>query len=394
MRKAYQKTLYASYLGYVTQAVVNNLAPLLFVIWMDQFALSLDRITFLVTLNFIVQLLVDLLAAKYVDRIGYRQSIIAAHIFSFLGLAGLALVPVLFKNVYLGFILAVVCYATGGGLIEVLISPIVEACPFDHKAAIMSLLHSFYCWGSVAVILLSTLFLFTFGKTNWQVLAILWSLLPLGNAFFFTKVPIKTLVTKEEGLSFKALFSKSLFWIFLGLMIVAGASEQAMSQWASTFAERGLQISKTAGDLAGPCMFALMMGLARMFYAKKGQQIDISKGLLASGILCVIAYGLAAFSKNTILSLCGCALAGLSVGLLWPGVFSLAAQAIPRGGTAMFALLALAGDLGCSSGPTLVGFVSEKMQGNLQMGLAAAIVFPLGLMILLRIYKKLCFERR
>lgn len=377
----YQHTIYAGYLGYVTQAVVNNLAPLLFLIFQDSFGLPLQRITLLITVNFCIQLLVDLLSAKFVDRIGYRKCIVAAHVLCAAGLLGMAFLPSLLTNAYPGLLIAVILYAIGGGLIEVLISPIVEACPTPSKAAAMSLLHSFYCWGTVAVVLLSTLFLALFGKTNWQILSCLWALLPLCNAVFFAKVPIATLTQEHEGMSLRALFGQKMFWIFLVLMVTAGASEQAMSQWASAFAEQGLGVSKVAGDLAGPCFFSILMGSARALYAKFGEKVDLLTFLTVSGGLCVCAYLLAAFAPVSQLSLIGCGLCGFAVGILWPGVFSIASARFPKGGTALFALLALGGDLGCAGGPTLVGLVAGAFGDSLKAGLTAAIFFPVVLII-------------
>ena len=388
IRKSYRHTIYASYIGYITQAIVNNLAPLLFLIFRDEFSLPLSKITFIVTLNFAVQLTVDLLAAKFVDKIGYRICVVSAHVFAAVGLVGMAVFPMIFPDAYAGLLVAVVCYAIGGGLIEVLISPIVEACPTDNKASVMSLLHSFYCWGTVAVVALSTLYLFAFGKENWKTLAILWALVPLFNMLYFSQVPLATLTEENEGMTIGELLKSKLFWLFFVLMIMAGASEQAMSQWASAFAESGLKVSKTVGDLAGPCFFSILMGSSRAFYAKFGEKIDLLKFIMGSALLCIFSYLLAVFSPYPVFGLLGCGLCGLSVGIFWPGTFSLAAAKMPKGGTAMFALMALAGDVGCGGGPTVVGFVAEHFSDNLKCGLLAAILFPIVLLICGSIYKR------
>ena len=377
--KQWRHTQYASYFGYITQAIVNNLAPLLFLIFQDVYGIPLEKITLLVTVNFCVQLLVDMVAARFVDKIGYRPCIVAAHLFAAAGLAGLGLLPRLLPDPFVGLLGAVFLYAIGGGLIEVLISPIVEACPTDNKASVMSLLHSFYCWGSVGVILLSTLFLQLFGKGSWTVLALLWALLPLVNALWFTKVPIAHLTEEGEGLPLGKLLTNKLFWIFAALMFAAGACELSMSQWASAFAESGLGVSKTVGDLAGPCLFAVLMGCARVIYAKFGDRLNLLNTQMLSAGLCVVAYLLAALSPNPLLALLGCGLCGLSVGILWPGTISVASRSLPKVGTAMFALLALFGDLGCSGGPTLVGMVSGAFGGELKTGLLFAMVFPVFL---------------
>lgn len=387
--KNYRHTIRASYLGCVTQAAVNNLAPLLFLTFQNSYGVSLEQIGFLITINFGVQLIVDLIAAKFIDRIGYRIPIVAAHILCAAGLMGLGILPGLFSSPYLGLLVSIVLYAVGGGLIEVLISPIVEACPTENKSSEMSLLHSFYCWGHVAVVLLSTLFFGTVGIENWPILTALWALLPLFNAVYFCFVPIHTLVEeKQRSLSIRDLFSLKIFWILALLMVCAGASEQAMSQWASAFAESGLHVSKTMGDLLGPCLFAVLMGTSRLLYARLSHRISLQKGLILSGILCLLSYALTLFSPLPLLSLLGCGLCGFSVGMLWPGTFSLASIHCPAGGTAMFALLALAGDLGCLSGPGAVGIVSDWLGGNLKGGLLAAMIFPALLVIGVKLLKK------
>lgn len=387
IKKDYQCTIYASYLGYVTQAIGNNFTPLLFVLFQKQFGIPLSEITLLVMLNFLTQLVVDLLATKYVDRIGYRVCVVAAHICSAVGLVGLAVFPRIMPDAYPGLVMAIMFCAVGGGLIEVLVSPIVEACPTDNKSAVMSLLHSFYCWGTVAVVLLSTIFMSAFGSGKWYVLACLWALVPALNALLFTQVPLATLTEGDEGMSLKEMFSNKLFWLFLILMVTAGASEQGMSQWASAFAESGLKVSKTIGDLAGPCMFAVMMGISRVFYAKFSEKVNLVSYLAVSGVLCVSSYLIAAFSSSSVIALLGCGMCGLSVGIMWPGVFSIASAGFPKGGTAMFALLALAGDAGCSAGPAVVGLVADLFGGDLKTGLAGAMVFPLVLVVCTTVYK-------
>ena len=384
----FRHTIYASYLGYITQAVVNNLAPLLFLIFQDAMGLPLEKITFLITLNFCIQLTVDLLSARFVDAAEYRRCAVAAHVLSGAGLIGMGLFPFLFWDSYAGLLAAVAMYAVGGGLIEVLISPIVEACPTDNKAAAMSLLHSFYCWGTVAVVLLSTGFLAAFGKGSWRVLCFAWAVLPLGNAVLFAQVPIAALTEADEGMSIRELGGQKAFWLFLVLMVTAGASEQAMSQWASAFAEHGLGVTKAVGDLAGPCFFSVLMGSARALYAKYGERLPLLRAIPCSGALCVGAYLLAVLSPWPALSLVGCGLCGFSVGILWPGVFSMASARFPKGGTALFALLALGGDVGCSAGPTLVGLAAGAAGGSLKTGLAFALLFPAALVALSTAYGK------
>lgn len=386
----YNHTLKACYVGYITQAIVNNFVPLLFLTFQSTYQISLDKITMLVTVNFLVQLTVDLLATKLIDKIGYRVSIVAAHVFAAAGLIGLAFLPAVLSDPFIGLLASVMIYAVGGGIIEVLISPIVEACPTERKEAAMSLLHSFYCWGQVFVVLLSTVFFLVIGIDSWPVLAVIWAVVPLLNAILFTRVPIAKLVEEgETGMSMRQLFSMKIFWVFVILMICAGASEQAMSQWASAFAEAGLGVSKTIGDLAGPCLFAVLMGTARALYAKLSERINLIVFMIGSGVLCILSYLLAVFAPVPALGLVGCALCGFSVGILWPGTFSLASAKCPKGGTVLFALLALAGDLGCSGGPTAVGLVSDAFGGNIKSGLLAALIFPAVLILFLLITKKM-----
>ena len=387
-RAGYRHTVYACYLGYITQAIVNNFAPLLFLTFREQFGVGLARISVLVTLNFGVQLLVDLLAARFADRIGYRPCIVAAHVFAAAGLGALALLPRLLPDPFAGLCAAVVIYAVGGGLIEVLVSPIVEAAPSENKAAAMSLLHSFYCWGHVFVIVCSTLFFRLCGVVRWPLLACLWLLIPLANAFYFSAVPIRPPVQASEQLPLGRLLRQKLFWILFLLMLCAGAAEQSMSQWASAFAEAGLGVSKTVGDLAGPCLFAALMGTARAIYGKCGAHLPLKAAMAGSCGLCVAAYLLACLTAHPALGLLGCALCGFSVGMLWPGTFSVASRTCPAGGTGMFALLALAGDLGCGGGPTLVGRATALFGGALKPALLLGILFPLLMLLLLPFAKR------
>ncbi len=385
----YNHTIYASYLGYITQAIVNNFAPLLFLTFSKDYSLTLDKITFITTLNFAVQLIVDLLAAKFVDKIGYRPCVVAAHIFSFSGLTAMAFLPDLLSNSYIGLLIAVVLYAIGGGLIEVLISPIVEACPTEKKEAAMSLLHSFYCWGHVAVVLCSTAFFRFFGIGNWKLLACIWALVPLANTVYFLLVPLYPIVNEHERIPLGTMLRQKAFWLLMLTMVCAGACEQAMSQWASAFAESALHVSKTIGDLAGPCAFAIFMGCVRALYGKYSERIPLKKMMLASAVLCICCYLIAALSGNPVIGLIGCALCGFSVGIFWPGTFSTAAVILPNAGTAMYALMALAGDVGCSAGPSVVGFIANANGNNLKLGLLFAIVFPIVILFgISHLYKR------
>ena len=378
MKDKYQKTVYACFVGYIVQAIVNNFVPLLFLTFEKSYHIPLSQITMLITFNFGIQLLIDLLSAKFVDRIGYRISIVLAHVFSAAGLICLVILPDLLPNAFAGLFISVVIYAVGGGLIEVLISPIVESCPSDNKEKAMSLLHSFYCWGHVAVVLLSTIFFRIFGIENWKIMALIWAIVPIVNGITFTKVPIATLIEEgETGMTIRELCRNKTFWILMLMMLCAGASEQGVSQWASTFAEQGLGVTKTIGDLAGPMAFAILMGSSRAFYGKFGDRMDLDKFMIGS----IISYLCISLAPSAFVSLIGCSICGFSVGIMWPGSFSKASMALRRGGTSLFALLALAGDVGCSGGPTLVGVVSGILSDNLKKGILAGVIFPVFLLV-------------
>lgn len=324
----------------------------------------------------------DLLSAGFIDKIGYRASIVTAHLFAAAGLGALIVLPELFPDPFAGLLTAVILYAVGGGLIEVLISPIMESCPTENKEKAMSLLHSFYCWGHVGVVLISTAFFQAASIENWKALTFLWILIPIANGLMFLKVSMVPLTEDgESGMSMTALFKENVFWVLMLLMMCAGASEQSVSQRASTFAEKGLGVSKTMGDLAGPMAFAVLMGSSRAFYGKWGHKINLDRFMLGSSVLCVLSYLFISLAPSPMLSLAGCVLCGLSVVIMWPGSFSKASALMKNGGTAMFAFLALAGDLGCSAGPTLVGYVSAAASDNLKAGILAAIAFPLLLIL-------------
>lgn len=389
MNKAYKWTINACFIGYIIQAIVNNFVPLLFLTFQSSYGIPLSRITLLITVNFAVQLTVDLASVSFVDRIGYRASMLIAHGMSALGLAGLTILPRILPSAYAGLLISVVCYAVGGGLLEVLVSPVMESCPTDNKEKAMSMLHSFYCWGQVGVVLFSTLFFRIFGIGRWWILALLWAIVPIANGILFARVPIAPLIADgEKGMTVRELFGMRAFWLLMLMMVCAGASELSVSQWASTFAEKGLGISKTLGDLMGPMFFALLMGCARAFYGKYGEKVELDRFMTGSALLCVISYLCISLVPVPWIGLLGCGLCGLSVGIMWPGTFSRATASIKRGGTAMFALLALGGDIGCSGGPTLVGLVSGAFGDNLHRGILAGAIFPVVLLAVLLILSR------
>ena len=362
--------------------------PLLFLTFNKSYGIELSKITALITVNFILQLIIDLLSAFFIDKIGYRAAAVAAHVFAAAGLVSLTVLPDILPSPFVGLLISVMLYAVGGGLLEVIVSPIVEACPTDNKEKMMSLLHSFYCWGSVAVVGLSTLYFSVFTTANWKYLALLWAVVPAVNALNFVRVPIAPLIEDgEKGLAFKELRGNRMFWVFMLLILCSGASEQAVSQWASTFAEKGLGVSKTVGDLAGPMLFSVLMGTSRAIYGKFGDKIDLDGMMIFSGILCMASYLLIALSPSPVLGLVGVAVCGFSVGIMWPGTFSKASAGIKGGGPAMFALLAVGGDLGCSSGPTFAGIIASAFGDDLKKGILCALFFP-ALLTLLAVLTK------
>ncbi len=381
----FQKTKKACYLGFITQAIAANFAPLLFLKFHKDYGISLGNIALISTVFFFTQLLVDLFCAKFVDRIGYRFSIVVSEVLSALGLVGLAFLPDLLPDAFAGILISVTIYAMGCGLIEVLVSPIIEACPFENKEATMSFLHSFYCWGTVGTIVISTLFFKIFGMDSWKWLAVIWALIPAYNIFNFATCPIVPIVEEGQGMGIRKLFKIPLFWASICLMVCAGASELAMAQWASAYAEAALGLSKTIGDLLGPCMFAVTMGINRIIFGKYGEKMNLVKYMTASGLLCVICYLMASLSSNPVIGLIGCVLCGFSVAIMWPGTISISSKKFPNGGTAMFALLAMAGDLGGGVGPAIVGRITQYADDNIRVGMGAGLIFPVVLVIMVYI---------
>lgn len=378
MNGKYRATIRASFLGYVVQAIVNNFVPLLFIRMQSEFSIPLAQITLLITFNFGLQLLIDLLSTPFVEKIGYRASILLSNACAIAGLVLLTILPGVTGNPFVGILISVCVYAVGGGLQEVLVSPIVEACPTDNKESVMSLLHSFYCWGHMAVVLVSTAFFACFGIANWRILALVWCIVPAVDFVMFTRVPIAKL-EPDDGVqgSVGMLFKQKFFWIMMLMMLCAGASEQAVSQWASAFAEKGLGVSKTMGDLLGPMLFALCMAVSRMIYGVRGRKLDLKKFMGVSVALCIASYVIIALVPNPVIALMGCGLTGFAVGIFWPGTTSLASANIKGRGTLLFALLAMAGDLGCSGGPTFAGLIASSANGDMRLGIGAAICFPI-----------------
>lgn len=381
--KNYRKTLFACFLGFITQAVTANFLPLLYLMFNRSHGIQFSLLALISSIFFFTQIIVDVICAKFVDRLGHRRCVIASGVFSALGLIGLAFLPDLFSNAYAGIVVCVVFYAVGSGITETLVSPIVEACPFENKSRVMSILHSFYCWGTVGVILFSTLFFAIFGIENYRILTCVFALIPIVNIIMFIDCPIERLTDEGKGMSLKGLFSTPLVWLAIMLMVCAGASELSMAQWASSYVEWALGISKDISDIVGPCLFAVMMGLSRVIYGKFGEKINLVKYMLICGVLALGCYLLVGLSDLMIFGLIGCVVCGFAVGIMWPGSISITSKRLPLGGTALFAILAMAGDVGGALGPYLVGLATEMNGNDLKTGLLYGSVAPCILIILL-----------
>jgi len=383
MKLSFAHTRFGCYICFIIQGLVNNYAPLLFATFSKEYSLNLDELAILVSFNFLMQMVVDAMGVLFTEKIGFRRGMIIAHLTSFLGIAGLAIFPEIMPP-FAGLLLASAFMALGSGFIEVLATPIVESLPNEENAAAISLLHSFYCWGHIGIVLLSTLFFALAGTENWQILTLLWAILPLANGILFLFVP---LVPARSGAHEKkspfAAFRYAEFPLFMLLMFTTGAAEQAIAQWVSLFAETGLGVSKTVGDLLGPCLFGLLMAISRTFYGAMGGKINLSRFMTGCVIGIIAGYAVTIFVPNPVISLMGCGIVGLCIGIFWPGALGLADKRIPRGGPSMVALMALAGDIGCALGPGVVGAAAERMGGDLRGGILCAMVFPVAALIVM-----------
>ena len=391
MKLTFKHTKLACYLGYIVSAMINNFTPLLFVIFQTVFKIKMWQLSRLIPLNCGTQMTVDFLGAKFADKVGYRKMAVTANI---LCVSGLIILGALTRiiNPYTAILIATVTMAVSSGLLEVIVSPIIAAIPSDETSGSMSLLHSFYSWGQVLTVLVSTLFFVMFGKNNWNMLCFLWTVIPVISGALFLKVPINSYTDEKIKVPMRKLFKVKIFWVFLILMLCAGAAELGMAQWASLFAETALHVSKTVGDLFGPCSFAVAMGIGRVMYAKFSQKLNILNYIIFCSFLCTISYVMAALSPNSFLSLLGCTLCGFSVGVMWPGVLSMASVKCPEGGTALFGLLAFSGDIGCFAGPNFIAAVSEKVTVNgsaLKGGILFCAIFPLVMIIFTYVLKSM-----
>lgn len=382
-RLNFKHTVSACFIAYMVQAIVCNFAPLLFVGWGREFGISIGQMTTIVTVTFLTQIIVDLASAKFAEQIGYKVCLVISHACSGLGFLLLGILPYVMKNQYAGILISIILYSVGSGLLEVLISPVVESCPTDNKAGAMSLLHSFYCWGTVFVIAVTTLYFACFGREAWRWLSFIWAVFSILNGIFFCIVPIIEPKEAENKPKEKSIFKVKFFYVAVALMVCAGSAELAMSQWASAFAETALNVSKSVGDLAGPMAFAILMGLGRVLFSKLSSRVSIEKYLIFSSALCIFSYSLTCLAKNPVLSLVGCAICGFSVSAMWPATISLTTKRTASTSTVMFALLAVSGDIGCTTGPTLIGWITDAMGNDLKKGLMFSIIFPVIILALL-----------
>lgn len=388
MRLNEKHTVSACFVAIMVQALVINLPPLLFITFEKEFDISLVKISALIAISFITQLCMDLAASRLPRLFNRRATMVLGQVAAAVGLLCLALLPEVLPP-YTALVIGTVIAAFGSGIIEVLGNPIVESCPIKNKNKILTFLHSFYCWGLVLTVVLSTLFFNLFGVENWRILVCLWACVPAINAIAFMRVPLYHMASEPQSKSEnRSIFRSFIFWGLFAVMLCAGAAEQAMSQWASSFAEMGLGVSKSMGDLLGPCAFAVLMGVARTVYAKYSVKLDLAKYMMFSATLCVVAYLLAALAPHPAISLVGCAVCGFSVGIMWPGTICFACENITGGGVKMFALLALAGDIGCTLGPTSAGFIAECFGNDLRASFIFASVFPILMLILIPVILK------
>ena len=388
MIQPYKKTVIACFIGAISQSIIVNFAPLLFVTFQNIFGVPLEEITVLISLNFITQFSTDLIASKYAKRIGYRKCLISAHLMCGVGLVLMAFLPRVI-NPFAALIMSTIIYAAGGGLLEVLTSPLLEACPTKNKSALMSLMHSFYSWGVVGVVIVSTVFFELFGINNWEIMACIWAIVPLGNIILLSTAPMYEISDSgEDKPNYKQLFSQKVFWLIIIIMLCSGAAELAVSQWASTFVEQGFHLSKSTGDLIGVGGFAAFMGLSRVIYSKYANRISLIRAVALSSCLCIVSYLMIGLSNSGAIGLMGCVLCGFSVGILWPGTLSMASEKVVSGGTTMFALCALGGDIGCTSGPALAGFMTGVLGDNLRLGILCSVIFPVLLLVALGLLRE------
>lgn len=393
--RSYGLTKVACYIGYVVQAVVNNLLSLLFVIFNAQpYNISLEKLGSIIFINFAAQLFIDYISVFFTSRFGYKKCVVFAQATSVVGFVLLGFLPRVIEP-YFGILFSILFLAVGSGLIEVLISPIIEALPSDNKASNMSFLHSFYCWGQVLTVIGTTALVFALGNDKWFYIPFVWSIIPFINTLLFTRCDILELENNSAHSSALSLLKNKSVYKYMVFMFCAGASEITMVQWSSFFVEKGFGTEKWLGDLIGPCLFAVLMGIGRIGYGILGKKVSLERLLCYFSALCFVCYLVVALSNNGIICALGCAVCGLSVSVMWPGVISLSAEKFHSSGTAIFSLMAMLGDIGCAVGPWILGLIAEyafdynlgrhlisalninSTQSNMQLGFLICSIFPL-----------------
>ncbi len=377
--KKYFPTKLAGYVGFVVQAIVNNFLPILFIVFQNVYNLSYEKLGRLILFNFATQMFIDLITPKIIAKIGYRKAASLSQGAAAAGLILLGTLPSLMNNTYLAIIISIIIYATGSGLMEVILSPMIEMLPTGNKSGNMAVLHSFYCWGQAFTVLVTTGLVFLFGFKQWYFIPAIWAIIPFLNMFSFLRVPIVQPSPDEKMSTFSELVKKPLFLVYMVMMFCAGASEIAMAEWASIFAQNALGVSKAIGDITGPCAFALFMGTGRVVYAKLSKKVSFTKMLVILNIFCFVCYMVVAVCKIPIIALIFCAVCGFTVSISWPGIYSAGARTFTTGGAVMFSVFAMCGDTGCALGPWLIGVLADKF--SLNVGFAAASVFPLVMVI-------------
>ena len=388
MTQNYKITKYTCYLFYVLQGTLLNLTPLLFVPLMEQYGLSYMKLGALASVNFATQLIVDIVLSKLTDKHRYRISLRLSASAAFIGYMIFAWAPGRLGDPYTWLLIGTVVYSIGAGLMEITISPLIHALPDKAKGKSMAILHSFYAWGVVLTVIVSTSVLAIIGRDKWNFIVTGWLIVPVIGFILSCIMPVPKPESGENERtagSFRILI-KPAFILFLAMIFFGSCAEAVMTQWSSAFLERAVGLDKLIGDIAGMSMFALMLGLCRMASAALDKKISLSTYMMLGTIGAVICYIIVSVSNVAAVSLIFCALTGFMVGMLWPGTLVLAADAFPKAGAWLFAYLAVAGDLGGVFGPWITGAIADR--SGLNAGLGAAAIFPVIGLICMIIYKR------
>ena len=405
MQTNYKRVKYACYTTNVSMSVVANLSPILFLTFHNLYGISYSLLGSLVLINFIAQLLIDLIFSFFSHKFNIPLAVKITPLLTLVGLFLYAVCPLAFPQyAYAGLVVGTLVFSVSGGLAEVLISPVIAAIPSDDPDREMSKLHSVYAWGVVPVILISTLFLYVFGSQSWHWLALLYMLVPLVAFLLFTKAQIPQMETPEKVSGALSFLKNKGLWLCVGAIFLGGASECIMAQWSSGYIEQALGIPKVWGDIFGVAVFSVMLGMGRTLYAKKGKKIE--NVLFLGSIGATICYLLAAICNMPLIGLVACAFTGLCVSMLWPGSLIVASDRFPQGGVFIFAMMAAGGDLGASVGPQLIGVITDFAIANptivsfaegmnlapeqmgMKLGMLVGMLFPLTAIAVYFVIKK------